>query len=454
MDNVKVRLSYDPTGRNSDNLIGSESHTLTPVNGFPYKIVTMEHGGFYTRSLRVYDASYKKLIPGTDYIVTYRYANISEQLGLNICSDVVFLDPARTGNVFLTAQMVGGDVAFSLTAIKDYADWFSRQPAGYKPKDNDFNGNEPLWKPGELDKERWKLDTFEPFNNEIYQLSRAIAGATGSYEQTFRDKVTADYNDFLDQFNDRLRLHIENKANPHQDTKEDVGLGQVENYGLADETAARAGTANNLYMTPLTTWLTVDEFALKPLGNHMRDFDNPHRTDPEKLQSPRKEVVNATAATKYLRNEQVADANLFTDGATNYGYSEYYKLARGNIPAANFVVGGANGLLAPQRLGRGSPTAKTILRSDGLWVSWDALIVERGAPPSPQILILAGVFGSQAAGHQAAISQGWAFTAPVGSMIFYKNSLSLLWGAGNGGYTNYHTVTNASYKSAAGWIQM
>jgi hypothetical protein len=36
-------------------------------------------------------------------------------------------------------------------------------------------------------------------------------------------------------------------------TKDDVGLGNVENYGIATEAEAKAGTANNKYMTPLRT---------------------------------------------------------------------------------------------------------------------------------------------------------------------------------------------------------
>ncbi len=36
-------------------------------------------------------------------------------------------------------------------------------------------------------------------------------------------------------------------------TKEDVGLGNVENYGIASEAEAKAGTANDKYMTPERT---------------------------------------------------------------------------------------------------------------------------------------------------------------------------------------------------------
>lgn len=41
-------------------------------------------------------------------------------------------------------------------------------------------------------------------------------------------------------------------------TKDDVGLGNVENYGVATEAEARAGVVNDKYMTPK---LTSDHFS-------------------------------------------------------------------------------------------------------------------------------------------------------------------------------------------------
>lgn len=454
MANVKVKLVYDPTGRDTNNLISSEPHTLTAVNGFPYKIITLEHGGFYTKSLRVYDADYNKLVPGTDYIFTYHHPILSARLGLDICSAIVFLNKTRTGTVYTSAQMVGGDEAFSLTVIDDYVNWYKQQVANYVPRENDYNGDEPQWSPGELEKERWKLDTFEPFNNEIYQLSRATTGAVGTFEQDYRDQVTADYDAFLDTFTTRLDDHINNKLNPHQDTKADVGLDLVQNYAVATDAQARQGTLNTLYLTPLLSWSVVDQFALQPLNSHIGNTSNPHRTTPATINAPTKAVVDAAAAKKYLRNATVVNANYFSNGTLKYTYSEYYNLARTKIPAGNFVAGGANGYIAPQRLGRGTANVNTVLRGDGQWVTWDAIIVERGAPASPQIHLISGNFASAAAGHQAAMADPWTWTAGVGSMVFYTATYQLRWGAGNGGYTNTVNTLYGSFRTATGWVQI
>nr|WP_285123917.1 hypothetical protein [Lactococcus petauri] len=47
--------------------------------------------------------------------------------------------------------------------------------------------------------------------------------------------------------------HESNKTNPHSVTKEQVGLSNVSNYGIATEAEATAGTSNAKYMTPSLT---------------------------------------------------------------------------------------------------------------------------------------------------------------------------------------------------------
>ena len=48
-----------------------------------------------------------------------------------------------------------------------------------------------------------------------------------------------------------LTSHTGNTSNPHAVTKAQVGLGSVENYGVATQAEAEAGTSTTKYMTPL-----------------------------------------------------------------------------------------------------------------------------------------------------------------------------------------------------------
>lgn len=52
--------------------------------------------------------------------------------------------------------------------------------------------------------------------------------------------------------------HSQISGNPHNTTKSNVGLGSVQNYGIATQSEAEAGTSNAKYMTPLRTREAID----------------------------------------------------------------------------------------------------------------------------------------------------------------------------------------------------
>lgn len=61
--------------------------------------------------------------------------------------------------------------------------------------------------------------------------------------------------------------HTSNKSNPHSVTKSQVGLGDVNNYGIASEAEARAAAVNTKYMTPLRTLNTIESKSIITDGN-------------------------------------------------------------------------------------------------------------------------------------------------------------------------------------------
>lgn len=73
-----------------------------------------------------------------------------------------------------------------------------------------------------------------------------------------------------------LSGHTSNTSNPHNVTKTQVGLGSVENLGLASQAEAQAGTSNAKYMTPLRTTQAIMQQAGAALGGHTGNTNNPH----------------------------------------------------------------------------------------------------------------------------------------------------------------------------------
>ncbi|MFB4260774.1 hypothetical protein ACE106_16650 [Shouchella clausii] len=70
-----------------------------------------------------------------------------------------------------------------------------------------------------------------------------------------------DLNERLTGIDEGISAHIADKKNPHGTTKNDVGLGNVPNWGGATQAEAQAGTNNSKIMTPLRTKESIDTFA-------------------------------------------------------------------------------------------------------------------------------------------------------------------------------------------------
>lgn len=71
-------------------------------------------------------------------------------------------------------------------------------------------------------------------------------------------------------------IHTADKANPHNVTKSQVGLASVLNYGVATQTEAEAGASNAKYMTPLSTKQAITKQAATLVTTHVDDKTNPH----------------------------------------------------------------------------------------------------------------------------------------------------------------------------------
>ena len=128
-----------------------------------------------------------------------------------------------------------------------------------------------------------------------------------------------------------LQTHIDDKFNPHGVTKAQVGLSNVQNYGIATEFQARQGTATNVYMTPALVAEAISTNAGSDLGNHLNDFNNPHNVS--KTQVGLSNVQNYAVSDKVqaetgtsnelymtpLRVKNAIDATVGSNLATHVG---------------------------------------------------------------------------------------------------------------------------------------
>ena len=109
----------------------------------------------------------------------------------------------------------------------------------------------------------------------------------------------------------KVDAHIAVKTNPHGVTKSQVGLGSVNDYGIATQAEAEAGTSDTKYMTPLSTKQAITKAA--PVNATTSVSGLMSSTDKSKLDGV------ATGANNYIHPATDGNLHVPATGTTNSG---------------------------------------------------------------------------------------------------------------------------------------
>ena len=228
---------YDPAGDASTNLITNELHNVQPVGNITdASFIIPRAAPFFLNSLKVKKgntANAEVLLEGIHYITTHHFVSMSYLLGTPLYSSITFLNRNYSGNVYLDYQTVGGQFVL-----------------------NSYTGVEELTR-----------QVYSVYSVTWEQVAGLIQGLP-AYDHKMSGEDTTGYGELVDSVKllaatirdktnggaaetgtgARLDAHL-NASTAH--TKDQVGLNRVENYAVATNAEARAGSANNKYMTPL-----------------------------------------------------------------------------------------------------------------------------------------------------------------------------------------------------------
>lgn len=95
-----------------------------------------------------------------------------------------------------------------------------------------------------------------------------------------------------------LATHSTRTDNPHTVTATQVGLGLVQNYGVASTTQAQAGTDNQTYMTPALTAAAITSQVGTAFNSHVTNYNNPHQTTAAQVGAYTTQQVDALLAAQ------------------------------------------------------------------------------------------------------------------------------------------------------------
>lgn len=288
---ITGQYDFDPQGTNPNNLITAERQTLVVPGIDDYYFIIPYAAPFFVNSMVVMnDSTGVPYIEGTDYVIGHFFIEAMAATGSAIAGSIRFLRRNITGIVRMNYRTIGGVWGFNDTAILE--ELANRQ---YNPLVRSWGMIDPL------------PATFPPLPHD--QLVDDLVGT---------DEILAGLESIATAIeaagSGSTTAHINDLNNPHQTTKEQVGLAQLQNYPVASQSQAETGTSNSVYMTALRTAQAIAVLANGPLTTHINNQSNPHNTT--KAQVGLSNVPNYPAATDIEATDGARNDRLMTPYTT------------------------------------------------------------------------------------------------------------------------------------------
>jgi hypothetical protein len=247
----------DATGVNPVNKITGEIGVVTPVNYRDYNLVIPRYAPFYAESLTItFRDTSGVIVPlteGVDYYLGYWYIGASRGVAKPVYGSIQFLNTELSGTLTLGYQTLGGRWTLSEADIAEIL------------SDRLENPRITSWE------QVTGVPLVFPVIDHVWDL----------IDQVGLKDVTAKLGDIADQLRQQgsggLADHIADKSNPHNVTKAQVGLGNVQNNPMATQAAAEAGLSNDYMMSPLSTMQAMLKNIITPFNTHAA-ARNPHGT--------------------------------------------------------------------------------------------------------------------------------------------------------------------------------
>lgn len=237
--------AFDYTGTLPANLITDEKHNITAANGRDFHFIVPLFAPFfvYDDSLVIGHTSasgiYTVLREGIDYLPAYQFIGASRSCAKPIYGAIGFINTKLAGTITLSYHTLGGNWTLDLAEITSIL-----TNALLNPRSLSWEQvvDKPVLFPV-IDHE-WNLTDLVGASDIVRELHGVADAILASSDTSY---TAAESNHMLDT------------NNPHVVNKAQVGLGNVENFPVANSAQALAGTSSDVYMTPSTTSIYVNQ---------------------------------------------------------------------------------------------------------------------------------------------------------------------------------------------------
>jgi hypothetical protein len=319
-----IKYPLDPTGKSPDNLVLAEPHVVPRDKS---RAIATFYGPFFTDSMVVRQkAQTTPLKRNVDYKIINLYQDATMQLGMSVSAALVIVNPNLGSEFEIDYQVVGGPFSLSSDAVSDMFEaleldtrkvsWgdILGKPVRFPPSPHlhdadDLYGMEYLYDALE-DLRTAILQGDVASHEQIYNYIDRVKGliyidldktneridATNADVAALRQELTDLINGEIADIRKTLDAHIKDKANPHGVTKQQVQLGNVQNYPMATNGQALDENNSTTYLSPATMWHVLKQKVLSVIDAHVKDTNNPHQVN--KTQVGLSDVPNHPMATQ------------------------------------------------------------------------------------------------------------------------------------------------------------
>lgn len=275
MNSQLIHLPLDLLGTAVTNKVTAELHEVAATG---YRAIVMDRGPFFTRGLVVRNADTLEVLePDVHYKAVQLHIDASLRATQEVCC-VLLIEPTTPGARFeVDAQMIGGEYSGTVAALRQMIE--SLDLDNRTVLWGDLIDVPDYFPPTAHWHDIGDVFGFEYVVAELHQIRRAILmGDQAAFDEirAYFTRLFETLRDQLGSLTGEIEDHINDRDNPHYVTKEQVGLSNVHNYPVASQTIAAAGESNVHYMTALSTKQAIDALALAPLQTHISDRNNPH----------------------------------------------------------------------------------------------------------------------------------------------------------------------------------
>lgn len=409
-------LPLDLKGTKASNRIQNETRVLVKVPDRPHRVLIPRMGAFFEDSnLKLVDQG-RLLVKGVDYTTTYLYRELTHLAGKPIYAFLVITNPAVSNNLTLDYQAVGGPFGLDVSELQALLDTIEHGDQN-RVDFEDIINKPKAYNPLDHMDEYWQLYGAENTVTVINRIGDVIAAGNEAVEASL-DAYAGEYLDqaiaALQERKDLFTDHLNNRNNPHQDTKETVGLGLLNNWPMATVAEHNDASLTNRYTHPQGGMRAITDGPLKSLQAHITDYNNPHRTTYAHIGAHSVSELTNMLNAKLSRTSPAYNTNhLF--GMDSLEFKQY---AMSGLSATAFT----SGIVPSGRMGSGTQSTTTLLMGDKRYRRIQDLVAEAQALyPNVKIISVRSATANTAASaiQHANITFSNLTQYPVGTLLVY-----------------------------------